>query len=80
MLLTKDMKHMHYFLWAKVFKKQAVFDCQQAVDRRISMGEDVTCLIPAYLKAKRIYISDEAVYNCRCRNDSMSRSYKQSSF
>lgn len=80
MLLTKDMKHMHYFLWAKVFKKQAVFDCQQAVDRRISMGEDVTCLIPAYLKAKRIYISDEAVYNCRCRNNSMSRSYKQSHF
>ena len=80
MLLTPDMKHMHYFLWAKVFKKQAVFDCQQAVDRRISMGEDVTCLIPAYLKAKRIYISDEAVYNCRCRNDSMSRSYKQSHF
>lgn len=80
MLLTKDMKHMHYFLWAKVFKRQAIFECQQRVDKRISMGEDVTCLIPAYLKAERVYISDKTVYNCRCRNESMSRSYKQNHF
>lgn len=80
MLLTPDMKHMHYFLWGKAFKRELITPCQLEVDQRISMGEDVCCLMPAYLSAKSVYVSDLAVYDCRCRRDSMSRSFKPSHF
>lgn len=80
MLLTPQMEHMHYFLWAKVFKRELILPHQTEVDERISMGEDVTCLIPAYINAKSVYISSFAAYNCLCRNNSMSRSYKESHF
>lgn len=80
MLLTPDMRHLHYFLWAKVFKREIIEDIQLSADERVSMGEDVNCVIPAYCNAESVYISDETVYACRCRNDSMSRSYKPSHF
>lgn len=80
MLLTPKMEHMHYFLWAKVFKRELILPHQTEVDERISMGEDVTCLIPTYINAKSVYISSFAAYNCLCRNNSMSRSYKESHF
>lgn len=80
MLLTPDMRHMHYFLWAKAFRKSLIKEIQTGADNRISMGEDVMCVIPAYCRAKSVYVSSEIVYNCRCRTDSMSRSYKASHF
>lgn len=80
MLMTPDMRHMHYFLWAKVFRKSVIEEIQLDADECISMGEDVMCVIKAYIRAKSLYVSKEAVYNCRCREDSMSRTYKQSHF
>ena len=80
MLLTPDMRHLHYFLWAKVFRRDIIKDIQISADERASMGEDVNCVIPAYCKAKSVYISAETVYDCRCRGDSMSRKYRPSHF
>ena len=80
MLLTPEMKHMHYYVWGKVFKKESVLPFQLAVDPRIAMGEDVSCLIPTLLAAGRVYVSDEIVYNCRCHTSSMSRSFTAEHF
>lgn len=80
MLMTKDMKHMHYYLWAKVFKKSVIEEIQLNADERINMGEDVMCTVKAYIKAKSVYVSNKPVYNCRCRRDSMSREYRPSHF
>lgn len=80
MLMTPDMHHMHYYLWAKVFKKTVTEEAQLNADERISMGEDVMCVTKAYMNAKNVFVSNTAVYNCRCRRDSMSRTYKAEHF
>lgn len=80
MLLTPDMHHMHYFLWAKVFRKPVIEDIQLNADERISMGEDVMCVAKAYIRAKSVFVSKSAMYNCRCREGSMSRAYKSTHF
>ena len=80
MLLDSHMHHMHYFLWGKVFKSDIIKKHQLSVDSRISMGEDVTCLIPCYLDAKSVYVSGQTAYNCRCREGSMSRLYSPRHF
>ncbi len=80
MLLTPQMTHMHYFVWAKVFRRELILPNQLYVDTRISMGEDVSCLIPTYLAAKRVYISRKIVYHCRCHNSSMSRKFNFAHF
>lgn len=80
MLMTEDMQHMHYFLWCKVFKKAVTLPHQTAVPVNVAMGEDVCCLIPTYLGAGRVYVSDAAVYFCRCHDDSMSRQYDAAHF
>lgn len=78
--LAPDMRHMHYFLWGKVFKRELLAENQLKIDERISMGEDITCLFPVYLGAKSTYISDFPAYGCRCFENSMSRKYKPSHF
>lgn len=80
MPLTPNMKHMHYFLWGKIFKRELLTKNQLGIDERISMGEDITCLAPVYLEAHSVYISDFTAYNCRCFEASMSRKYKPSHF
>lgn len=80
MLLTPDMKHMHYYICGKVFRRETLEAHQMAVDTEISMGEDVCCLIPTYFFAESIYVSDFSVYNCRCRTDSMSRKFNPRHF
>ncbi len=80
MLLTENMKHMHYYVWGKAFRKELIYPCQMAVDTRIAMGEDVSCLMPAYLSAQSVYISDAAIYDCRCHNSSMSRKFNGKHF
>lgn len=80
MLLTPDMRHMHYYLWGKAFRREVILPHQLAVDPKIAMGEDVSCLIPTYLNAKSVYISSKIVYSCRCRDDSMSRAFHAEHF
>lgn len=80
MLMTPDMHHMHYFVWGKVFRKAVTLPHQMAVPTAVSMGEDVCCLIPTYLDAESVYVSDAAVYFCRCHDDSMSRHFNSAHF
>ena len=76
MLLTEEMTHIDYFLCAKAFRRSLVTPHQLAVDRRISFGEDVACLMPVLFAANGIYISDEPMYYCRHRLSSISRTFQ----
>ena len=77
MLMAPDMSHMLYYQWGKIFRRELVLPIQLAVDPGISLGEDVTCLMPVYRKAERVFISAGApVYFYRIRSDSDSGSFR----
>lgn len=75
-LLGKDAGHMLYYLCGKVFRLDKLRPCQMAVDRRISFGEDVTCLTQYYLSAQSVYIAEIPMYHCRVRAGSDSRNFR----
>lgn len=73
LLLDDNAGHMLYYLWGKVFRRERLYACQMAVDQRIALGEDVTCLVPYYMNSESVYISSTPMYFCRWRSQSMSR-------
>jgi glycosyltransferase involved in cell wall biosynthesis len=80
-LMAPDMGHMCYYQWGKVFRRALVLPFQMAVDRRISLGEDVTCLMPTYLAAERVVIcGGPPVYFYRVRFDSDSRAFRPAQY
>lgn len=79
-LMASDMRHMFYYLCGKAIRRDLLYAPQMAVDRGISLGEDVTCLMPVYQKAERAYVSAGPGYFCRCREGSDSRSFRLEQF
>ena len=75
-LMAPDMTHMFWYLCGKAIRRTLLFPSQMAVDRRISLGEDVTCLMPVYRAAERVYLCRRAMYLCRVRPGSDSRSFR----
>ena len=51
------------YVWNKLFKKELLYDCQMAVDPRISIGEDTSVVYSVLLKSNSLYISDNASYH-----------------
>ena len=51
------------YVWNKLFKKELLYDCQMAVDPRISIGEDTAVVFPVLLKANSLYISENNSYH-----------------
>lgn len=80
-LMAPDMGHMCYYQWGKAFRRTLVLPFQMAVDRRISLGEDVTCLMPTYLAAERVVVcGGSPVYYYRVRSDSDSRAFRPAQY
>ena len=75
MLSDENMRHLFYFLAGKAVKRSIIAGPQLSVDTEISMGEDICCAVPCYLRAERIYMSRKAVYLYTVRNDSMTTSF-----
>lgn len=75
LLLSRDMERTLYYLCGKAIRRSLVKGHQLRVPREIALGEDVSCLMPTYLDARRVYISKERMYFCRYRTDSMTRSF-----
>ena len=71
-LLSKDGKHIVSALWAKVYRKELIFNSQMMVDCRISYAEDKACQVLNYRDAKSVYISYKRVYFYRILQASMS--------
>lgn len=72
LLSDKNMKHIAYFLSGKVIRRTLVTPNQLNVSTKISLGEDVMCVVPCVLQAEKIYISKKATYLYTIRDDSMS--------
>lgn len=73
MLMTPQLTHLHYFLWAKVFRKTLLYPHQMEMPTQIMLGEDICCLLPVYLQAQSVYISHEIMAGYRMRPGSESR-------
>ena len=48
---------------------------QLNVNEKISLGEDLCCVIPCYLKAESVYISKKEAYLYTMRDDSLSKDF-----
>ena len=76
LLSDKNMNHIFYFLWGKAIKRELATKHQLSVNPAISLGEDLSCIVPCYLEAETVYISKKAIYLYTIRNDSISTDFK----
>ena len=76
LLSDKNMNHVFYFLWGKAIKRELITENQLNVNPDISLGEDLSCLVPCYLEAKSLYVSRKVCYLYTIRNDSISKDFK----
>ena len=58
-------------VWDKLWKREALYEYQMAVDERLAMGEDAACTYPALLNANSIYVLHECLYHYRQTANSM---------
>ena len=59
------------YLWNKLFKREIIFDPQNMVDNRISIGEDGAVSYAALYNSKIVSVVDNVAYHYRQREDSM---------
>lgn len=76
LLSDKNMKHIFYFLWGKAIRRELAAKHQLNVNPAISLGEDLSCIVPCYLEAESVYMCRKAVYLYTIRNDSISTDFK----
>ena len=75
LLMDKNMNHVSYYLSGKAVKRELLTPHQLNVSEKISLGEDLCCVVPCYLHAKSVYISKKTAYLYTVRNDSMSKGF-----
>ncbi len=75
LLLDENMNHVFYFLWGKAVKRELATKHQLNVNPAISLGEDLSCIVPCFLEAETIYMSKKAIYLYTIRNDSISTDF-----
>lgn len=75
LLMDENMNHISYYLSGKAVKRDLLTPNQLAVDEKISLGEDLCCVIPCYLQANSVYISKKEVYLYTVREDSLSKEF-----
>ena len=76
LLSNKNMEHLFYFLWGRAIKRELIFNHQLNVNPAISLGEDLSCIVPCFLDANTLYFSKKDVYLYTIRNDSISTDFK----
>lgn len=75
LLMDKNMNHISYYLSGKAVKRELLTPHQLGVNEKISLGEDLCCVIPCYLHAESVYISKKAAYLYSVRYDSLSKAF-----
>lgn len=63
-------------VWSKVCKKDLYQHFQQAVNDKISIGEDMACTRPIIYNASNMYIMKDCLYFYRINENSMTRNKK----
>ncbi len=74
-LSNKNMQHLFYFVWGKAVRRTLITPHQLNISTSISLGEDLSCIVPCYLEANSIYMDDTPVYLYTIRDDSLSTSF-----
>lgn len=74
-LMDKDMGHMSYYLSGKAIKRELLTPNQLGVSEKISLGEDLCCVVPCYMDANSVYISKKTAYHYTVREDSLSKDF-----
>lgn len=72
-LMDKKMQHVHSNLCGKVIRRSLLYPCQTAVDPRISLGEDLICIVSIYNAGRSVYICEKAMYFYRQREASITK-------
>ena len=72
LLANKNMQHSLYFLWGRALRRSLVTHNELNVSTKITIGEDVMCVVPSILQAEKVYVSHNPVYLYTIRDDSMS--------
>ncbi len=62
---------IYTYVWNKLFRRSVITDVQNAVDDRISIGEDAAVTYPALLKCSKVAVTEYVAYHYRQREDSM---------
>lgn len=75
LLMDKNMNHISYYLSGKAIKRELVSPHQLNMNEKISLGEDLCCVVPCYLDANSVYISPKTAYLYTVREDSMSKGF-----
>ena len=75
LLMDKNMNHMSYYLAGKAVKRELLLPHQLGVSEKISLGEDLCCVIPCYLNTESVYISKKTAYLYTVRYDSISKAF-----
>lgn len=74
-LMDENMQHVLFFLWGKAIRRSLVKEHQLNVSQKVSLGEDIVCMAPAYTMANRVYVSYKPIYLYTIRGDSLSTSF-----
>ncbi len=75
LLMDKNMNHISYYLSGKAVKRDLLTPHQLNVNEKVSLGEDLCCVIPCYLNAESVYISKKTAYLYTVRYDSISKAF-----
>ncbi len=75
LLMDQNMNHISYYLAGKAVKRELLTPHQLNVSEKISLGEDLCCVIPCYLNAQSVYISEKNAYLYSVRYDSISKDF-----
>lgn len=76
LLSDENMHHIFYFLCGKAIKRELLTGHQLRVNPAISLGEDLSCIVPCYLEAQSVYVSRAVSYLYMIRSDSISTDFK----
>ena len=76
LLCDENMHASRYFIWGRAIKRELIAPFQYAVNTKISHGEDVSCIVPCFLKAEKVYVSRKNVYYYTVRGDSLATNFK----
>ena len=74
-LSDKNMENIFYFLCGKAIRRTLLVPHQMNVSTKISLGEDLSCVVPCYLAAESFYMDDTPVYLYTIRDDSLTTSF-----
>lgn len=75
LLMGKNMDHVSYYLSGKAVNRELLTPHQLGVSETISLGEDLCCVLPCYLHASSIYISQKTAYLYTVRKTSLSKKF-----